>query len=268
MNKLHWSVDYSYSSKLSRTKQIQENFQEEFKKILGGSLSSSPIDFNAKRKTHRYTLLPNFWSGFKSGEDTNLNIGQVSIERQRDEGEIWRYKIEHENTSSGEALSLNFYCDSKPARPLVDSWQIFTKNSADGSYNSLSLTGEWNEQINGVRSVKMTTANGLVIVAGSIKHNETLTCNWAIFDILPLLRESISMDRLAILDDLEVLKKDCYIKPLEAWVFENGNEKYTFTGFCVFGKGLPPTYWWLTENGEVAVMSTMLTTYVLNGRSS
>mgnify|MGYP001170529227 CR=1 FL=1 len=49
--------------------------------------------------------------------------------------------------------------------------------------------------------------------------------------------------------------------------FARGNKQHVLFGFCVFGTGFPPTYWWLTDGGEVAVMSTMLATYVLNERS-
>ncbi len=266
MNKLHWSVDYAYASPLSADKS-QENFESEFGRILADALSSSPADFNAGTKSHGYTLLPNFWGGFKRGEDPFLNIGQVSIKRRLDDGVGWRYTIEHENTCSGEKLILNFTCDNKQARPLAGSWQIKTENSADGSYASLSLTGACNEQIDGDRAVTMTTASGLAIAAGNIRHDETLTCNWALFDILPSLSKGDSLDRLAILDDLEILKNDCQIRPLDDWVLAVGNEKHTFSGYCVFGTGFPPTYWWLTESGEVAVMSTMLSTYVLCERS-
>ncbi len=266
MSKLHWSVDYAYASPLSAEKS-QEIFEGEFEQILTGVLLSSPVDCNAGTKTHHCTLLPNFWGGFKNGEDPYLNIGRVSIKRSLDDGNVWWYTIEHENTSSGEELFLNFTCDNKPERPLVGSWQIRSENNADGSYSSLSLTGACNEKSDGERVVSVTTANGLSIAAGNIKDNETLTCNWALFDILPLLSEKGRLDHLAMLDDLEILKNDCRISPLEDWVIEVGNEQHILSGFCVFGRGFPPTYWWLTESGEVAVMSTMLATYVLNERS-
>lgn len=266
MSKLHWSVDYAYASPLSAD-QSQEKFEGEINQILASALSAAPVDFNAGTKTHHYTLLPNFWGGFKNGEDPYLNIGRVSIKRRRDDKNVWQYTIEHENTSSGEELFLSFTCDNKPERPLAGSWQIRTENSADGSYSSLSLTGACNGKSDGDRAVSVTTASGLSIAAGNIKDDETLTCNWALFDIIPLLSEKGSLDHLAILDDLEILKNDCRISPLEDWIFAIGNKQHVLFGFCVFGTGFPPTYWWLTDGGEVAVMSTMLATYVLNERS-
>ena len=268
MSKLHWSVDYSYDSPLT-AKKTQRYFRGEFAQILAGALSSSPVASDAATKTHRYALLPNFWSGFKREcpEDPSLNIGHASIERKRDDEGVWRYTIEHENTSSGEELILNFSCDNLPARPLGDAWKIRTHNSADGSYSSLSLTGACNDQPDGDREITVTTVSGLDISAGTVNGDETLTCNWALFDILPSLSKRDSLDHLAILEDLEILKNDCRIRPLEDWVFEISKDRHTFSGFCVFGTGFPPTYWWLTENGEVAVMATMLATYVLKERS-
>ena len=58
MGNLHWSVDYSYQT-------TRRDFREEFTQILNGALFSSPIDLDAGKKTHRYTILPNFWSGYK-----------------------------------------------------------------------------------------------------------------------------------------------------------------------------------------------------------
>jgi len=266
MSKLHWSVDYTYASPLGAD-QSQGNFEREFTQILADSLSSSRGNFSARTKTHRYTLLPNFWGGFKKGEEPNLDIGQVLIRRSLDDGNVWRYTIEHENTTSGEELFLNFTCDDKPERSLAGSWQIRTENSADGSYSSLSLKGECNEKSGREREVSVTTASGLTIAAGTVERDETLTCNWALFDIIPLLKESGRLNRLAILDDLEILKNDCRIRPLKNWVFAGDNVQHTLSGFCVFGRGHPPIYWWLTESGEVAVMSTMLGTYVLHERS-
>lgn len=268
MSNLHWSVDYAYASPLSAQK-TQENFGGELTQILSATLSSSPIEREVRTKTHRYILLPNFWAGFKSEcpEDPSLNIGQVSIERSCDAVDVWDYTIEHENTSSGEKLFLHFTCDNKPIRPLSDGWQIRTENSADGSYSSLSMTGACNEIADGNSAVTLTTASGLAISTGSVNTDETLICNWALFDILPSLNKNSSLDRLVILDDLEILKNNCKVKFLEDWVFETGKDSHTLSGFCVFGDGYPPTYWWVTESGEVAVMATMLGTYVLKERS-
>ena len=261
MDNLHWSVDYSHQT-------TKRDFRGEFSQILAGALSSPPLDLDAKTRIHRYTLLPNFWSGAKpdSPDDPSLKIGHASVERTRDDRGVWQYRVEHVNTISGEELALDFACDDVPARPLRDTWKISTRNSADGSYSSISWTGTC-RHTDGVRTVVLTTERGLDVAAGSPAPDATLTCNWALFDVLAALDDG-NLDGLAILEDLDTLKETCRIRPLDKWTFQTGGERHVLSGYCVFGVGLPPSYWWLAETGDVAVVSTMLATYVLTERNA
>ena len=68
---------------------------------------------------------------------------------------------------------------------------------------------------------------------------------------------------LSILDDLERLKTDCEVRPLDQWRFHGSAKYWDLTAYTVFGKGLPPSHWWITGNGDVVVISTMLSTYIL-----
>ena len=262
MSKLHWSLDYS-------NQRTEKDSQGEFSQILSGALSSSPVVPDAAKKTHRYTLLPNFGVGFKrdSRDDPSMQIGHAIVGRRVVDQGFWQYRVEHENSCSGEELTLDFTCGDEPDRPLRDVWRIRARNSADGSYSSISLNGAWDEQRDGSRSVKLTTKRGLSISAGTVPPGAALTCNWALFDILPSFQADHPR-RLAILEDLEVLKDDCQIRPLEEWTFENGGDRHKLMGYSVFGTGLPPSYCWLTESGDVAAFSTMLATYVLTERQS
>lgn len=259
MGNLHWSVDYSYQT-------TRRDFRGEFSQTLVGALSSLPVDLAAGRKIHRYTLLPNFWSGFKGDcpDDPSLEIGRACVERTRDDRGVWRYRVEHVNTCSGEELALEFACDDEPARPLRDPWRVRAQNSADGSYASISWTGAC-ERSDGTRTVVLTTERGLAVPAGTAGPDATLTCNWALFDILPAL-DGCSPGRLAILEDLEMLRNDCRIRPLETWTFQAGGDRQVLSGYCVFGTGMPPSYWWLTETGDVAAVGTTMATYVLRER--
>ena len=63
-----------------------------------------------------------------------------------------------------------------------------------------------------------------------------------------------------------MLRVDCRIRPLEEWTFRAGSDQHRLSGYCVYGTGLPPSYWWLTESGDVAAVATMLATYVLQER--
>ena len=261
VDELHWSVDYSYQT-------AERDFRGEFSRTLANALAAEPIGLDADKKSHRYRLLPNFHSGFKReapAEVPTLSIGDVSVERTRREG-VWEYHVEHANTTSGEELTLDFSCDDSHGRPLRSPWRIRSRNDADGSYSSISLAGTV-EPMDASRKVELATEGGLTVSAGTVPHASTLTCNWALLDIIPAL-DGGRLEGLAILDDLEMLKVDCKIQPLEDWTFEVGPDRHRLTGYTVLGTGLPPSYWWLTEAGEVAVAATMLSTYVLEGRET
>ena len=117
---LHWSVDYTYQT-------TERDFYQEFSQTLGRALALPPVDRDAEIKTHRYALLPNFWSGFKRDvpHDPSLNIGTATVERRRSDRGDWQYRVEHVNTASGEELTLAFTCDDGPARALRAPWVSF-----------------------------------------------------------------------------------------------------------------------------------------------
>ncbi len=259
MSTLHWSVDYSHQS-------TERDFHAELLRSLSPALASPALNRDAKQRIHRYSLLPNFWTGFKGypADDPDLAIGTASVERILDDNGAWQYHVWHANATSGEELELAFACDDLPGRPLRGPWQIRARNSSDGTYDSIDLTGELVLGETGV-AVALTTQQGLSFSVGAIQPDTTLTCNWALFDILTA-PGATNLGDLAILEDLEMLKPNCRIRPLESWCFEIDGEAHTLSGYCVFGEGFPPSYWWLTETGDVAVMSTMLMTYVLRER--
>ena len=258
MSTLHWTVDYSHQT-------TERDFRAELLRSLSPALASPAVDHDAKRKAHRYSLLPNYWTGFKGypADDPDLAIGAASVERTLEDG-VWQYRVGHTNTTSGEELDLTFACDDLPARPLRDRWSIRARNSADGTYSSIDLTGELVTTENGA-AIALTTQRGLSFSAGAVQPGTAVTCNWALFDILAAPGAG-DLDDLAILEDLETLKPNCQIRPLETWSFEVAGDTHALSGYYVFGDGFPPSYWWLTGTGDVAVMSTMLLTYVLRER--
>jgi hypothetical protein len=135
------------------------------------------------------------------------------------------------------------------------------QNSADGSYTSISWSGTF-KLVGNTRTILLTTERGLTFPAGTVTPATAVTCNWALLDILPTLHDG-NLDRLAILEDLEMLRVDCRIQPLEKWTFQAGSDRHILSGYCVYGTGLPPSYWWLTERGNVAAIATTFATYVL-----
>lgn len=254
MINLHWTVDHS-----SHTAP-RWDYVAEFSDPLANALASPPLDPSATTKFHRYTILPNFWSGFnRDGKDPDLTIGSLSIERERSDS-YWQYHIEHVNVASGEHLTLDFVCEDKPLRPLRSPWRVHAENDADGSYDGIDWTGTLDGG-----AIILTTPRGLTIPVGSVPDPGKLTCLWTFVDILPSLNGR-SVSGFSVLEDLEVLKLDCRVQVLESWTFESDDAEYTLQGYSLFGEGLPPCYWWVTESGDVVAVSTILATFVLTER--
>ena len=216
---MHWTLDHAAHTS-------GWDFRQAVSEPLAQSLSATPIDPTADRKMHRYTVLPNFWSGYNADARHGplLAFGELSIDRSRTDRGDWIYQVEHINEASGEALSLDFVCGNEPNRPLRSPWQIAAQNSADGDYTSISWTGEYSVESERC-SITLTTARGMSIPAGDADRASDLTCNWALVDILPSLGARV-LDGLTILDDLEVLKPNCQIRPLEGWSFAAGAARY------------------------------------------
>ena len=259
MSNLHWSVDHSDQTD-------RWDYVAEFSEPLTHALASPPIDPSSATRIHRYTILPNFWSGFNPhGQDPDLSTGSLSVGRTRSESH-WQYHVEHVNIASGEHLTLDFACEDESLRPLRSPWRITAQNTADGAYDAIDWTGSTSPGLDGA-SIGLTTSRGLSIAAGSAPDPARLTCLWAFVDILPTLNGR-SLDRLAILDDLEVLKLDCRAQPLETWILETDAFHHKLQGYTLSGDGLSPCYWWVTDGGDVAAISTMLSTYVLTERGT
>lgn len=193
MINLHWTVDQS-----SHTAPPWD-YVAEFSGPLANALASPPLDPSATTKFHRYTILPNFWSGFnRDGKDPDLTIGSLSIERERADSQ-WQYQIEHVNVASGEHLTLDFVCEDKPLRPLRSPWRVHTENDADGSYDGIDWTGTLDDG-----TIILTTPRGLATPAGSVPDPGKRTSLWTLVDILPSLNGR-SVSGFSVLEDLESL---------------------------------------------------------------
>lgn len=255
---LHWTLDYQYQSK-------ERDFRGEFLQTLSAALATPAVPKDSKRKVHRYTLLPNFWAGYKQNEpDPLLEMGDLCIERSQENRGLWNYRIHHRNTSSGEELDLAFTCANDPHRTLESPWHIETRNTADGSYESIDWQGRDGLEKE-MRAFTLETVQGFKIAVGQVHRDTPVTCNWALIDILPALEDKEATD-IALLDDLEMLREHCQIKLFEDWKLQINGGALTLHGFTVFGRGFPPVYWWLSETGEVVAIVSMLATYVLKSR--
>jgi hypothetical protein len=252
-NVLHWSFDYA-------PQWVELGYATQFKKMLARGLESIENIPDATLKKDVFAILPNFENSWKRDdpeETQTLRIGTLFVERNLDASKLWNYHVDHKNVTSGETLNLDFKCMDDPLRTLMSPWVIEAQNSSDGSYSSISLNGSLTA-FNGLSDIQLKTKKGLSFNVGSILTDSPLICNWALLDAMRFLGEN-GAKGLCILDDLERLKTGCEIRPLDRWTFR----QWDLTAYTVFGTGLPPSHWWLTENGDVVVVSTMLSTYIL-----
>lgn len=254
MSPLHWTVDHG-------RKPRDWDFTEGFSAPLAAALSAEPIAADADRKTHRYLMVPNKYVDLYQRD--RIEMGSVSIERRLASGGDWSYRVSQEDEQSGESLTLEFSCGADQTRPLRSPWTLRTNNSADGAYQTVVWTGSCEAAEAGV-DVRLTTARGLSFPAGSC-GSATPTCFWALLDIVPALNGA-GLDDLCILEDLEVPKPNCRVLPLESWTFEAGGDRHELTGYSLHGEGLPPSYWWITNTGDVAAIGTIFMSYVLAER--
>ena len=251
---LHWSFDYNQGAQ-------NPEFAQKLLKTLRGydTESDTRCRDTAAVVTHVYEVLPNFWRGYKRAtpREKTLCIGTAIVERQKDDGDIWNYSVRYENTTSGEDVRLKFRCADEDYRPLTDRWHVGTQNSGDDVYSSLTCDGYLT--LNAEIRLRI---NATEIVAGIVNDALPLTCNWALFDVIPALADTIQTSaigvNIALLDDLEQFRPKNRLGFLESI-----HVPIPLDGYYLYGTGVLPSYWWLDSYGNVAIVSSVFETLVL-----
>ena len=252
----HWSFDYNYGAQ-------NPQFDQELIRTLRGynpEVSARQTDVRQTVR-HVYNILPNYWRGYNRGDtEGQLSIGTAIIERSKDNNNLWHYAVEYENTTSGENLRMQFRCGDAPYRPLRDSWRVDARNSGTDAYTRTICDGRLTLD----REVKLRF-NGTEVGAGTVDTGVELTCNWALFDVIPALVPTIKASdddvEIAVLEDLEQLRSKSRLGFLESIEVPLALE-----GYYLYGIGLLPSYWWLDAGGNVAIASTFFETLVLRER--
>lgn len=248
----HWSFDYNYGAQ-----------NPQFAQELTGTLRAYYAEIAARDTrtgqtlTHVYNILPNYWRGYAGGgAKQELSIGTAIIERNKD-NDLWNYSVQYENTTSGENLRMQFRCRDKHYRSLTDSWRIDARNGGDDKYSELTYEGYLVED-----SEVRLRINGTEILAGTVDASAKLTCNWALFDVIPALAQTLQASDngvgFALLEDLEQLRPKSRLGFLESI-----QTPFPLDGYYLYGAGLLPSYWWLDAHGNIAIASTFFETLVL-----
>ena len=251
-NSLHWSFDYNYGA------QNPQFAQELIGTLRGYDPEVGAHDTRAAQTiTHVYNVLPNYWRGYHRGGNTEtLSIGTAIIERSKDNN-LWCYSVTYENTTSGENLQMRFCCGDENHRPLRGNWSVDARNSADDEYSQLVCAGYLTSD-----SEVRLCINDTEIAAGRVDASVKLTCNWALFDVIPALARTIQASGdgigIAVLEDLEQLRGKSKLGFLASI-----QTPIPLDGYYLYGAGLLPSYWWLDAYGNIAIVSTFFETLVL-----
>ena len=250
---LHWSFDHNYGAQRTDFADELCNALQEYQASLANQDRNVEIGQHNRRV---YQILPNTWRGYK-GKSRELSIGTIVIERKYENGSSWNYEVQYQNTTSGEELTFNFCCRDEKYLPINNTWQVDVQNSSSDRYTKLSVNGKRTSD-----TEIQLRINDTEIAAGTVDNSLPLTCNWALFDVIPTIanyQETLNDKvEIAILEDLEHLRPNCHLGYLESI-----QSPLQLDGYFLYGTGLLPSYWWVDANQNVVIVSAVFETFVL-----
>jgi hypothetical protein len=213
--------------------------------------------------------MPNFWNGFKNSDDAkkDLSIGKLDIGRSTDSSGDLFYSVKYFNIINGEFIDLNYICTNDKYRTLKKTWKVNIENNAPDIYSKFNCTGKL-KKCNESIEINLQLNNGSNFNIGIIPYSTPITCNWTLFDTIPALSEDIKTSPdgeygFAILENLDKLKPSNHLKYIGKWVLSMDGSTLNLEGYCLYGTGNVPSYWWLDENNYIVLMSTVFHTYIL-----
>lgn len=249
---LHWSFDQNHS-------QTQPGFGAELRATLRQYYRRPAAPAGAAA----YRVLPNFWSGYQPRPVADLAIGGVEVVRTAAAGaEGTDYRVTATNGTSGEHATYTFRAAADRWRSLTGEWRIEVRNDAGDSYRRYAATGAVSgAEGDGERPIVLGL-DGTEVPVGAWSGRRPLTTPWALLDVLPVLEEGCE---LALLEELDRLREPVRVVPVGSWQWPPDDADLgNFTGWCVHGPGLLPTYYWVDRNGAVAVVSGLFQTWVIS----
>lgn len=253
---LHWSFDHSYHHNGSNN---------DFKSLIYKSLAEYTQNFESNKTnnhcTHEYVILPNFWSGYMN-DSPSLAIGGLKIKAKTSKSDI-NYHVMYENRTTGETTKLNFDCSAYGIPEIKNSWEIFCKSKTNDIYSSIDMTGQIVKS-NSKTNIQLKLSSGVKFSAGTKSGENPIICNWALPNLLSKIHnKQLISSTFDVLENMENLYNDCVFKSLESTEIQLNDNSIVLNGYCLYGTGKEPSYWWLDDNNNVAIISTTFSTYVL-----
>lgn len=243
---LHWTFDYNYHH---GNKDLRAEFLT--------CLEKAPT---TRSEELQYTVFPNYWSGY--GPDPPvLAFGDLRLSKTTMPGGLFHFTVSYTNEASGEDLTLDYVTTNDPERFLAGEWTICTINHANDLYQSMTTIGYLLRETEGT-VVKLRVNDRLDVRSGMLPAERIPTCNWSLFECLSELAEK-SIVEIDILEDLEKLKPDCQLTSYEDTTIQLTDKELHLKGYILHGPKEVPGYWWISEQGQVMIMSNVFNTFVL-----
>ena len=253
---LHWSFDQDHT-------QTQPGFGAELRATLR-EYYRRPTPAAAGYTAYR--VLPNFWSGYQPRPVADLAIGRVEVVRTgAGDGSGTDYRVTSRNSTSGEHATYSFRAAADRWRSLAGQWRIEIRNDAGDAYRRYVAAGSLSgSEGDGERPILLRVGDA-DLSAGAWSGSRPLTTAWALLDVLPELQDGCE---LALLEELDRLREPVRVMPVGTWQWPPDDADLgRFSGWCVHGPGLLPTYHWVDGNGAVAVVSGLFQTWVISAAS-
>ena len=272
---LHWSFDYFDESRrpprVSGLHPLGEPLFHELLKTYLESAYPNVVPENSECSL-RYVVVSNWAPGrplespWNDGGGPDIRAGEATIRRKPAADGKLQFSATYENHTSGERGEADFTCRNDPFRTLAGGWSLAVENTAGGECRGYEM---WGRAVkNGEESLLLDISydRKVYIPLGQVPASVPCTTNWALLEAFPALAaagQPRNKVNFAILDDLEKLKPHNTLGYLEKFSQVINGSSVELEGYHVHGTGTIPAYYWLDDQGHVAIMTNLYLTYVL-----
>lgn len=250
-NLLHWTLNNSPHDKEPMLREMRDALSR---------LQGEPLpDRAAANRFRAYRIIPNFNRGFSGEGDPvySYRIGELRVsEEATDPGS--RVRVWQRHGTAGETCCWDYQADEAGRLLPGSRWSLTVEASAKGLYRDYLSAGRWTEEGNLQTQLK----NGTPLKLGHhAPGTGTLHVNFSLLTHFPGAGAG-----LTIFENLERLKPNCRMIELESWTCRLTAQPLPLRGFVLHGEGLEPSTWWVDERGDVVVLATIFSTYLLERR--
>jgi len=202
---------------------------------------------------------PNFWRGYATNTD-QLAIGALRISRSLHAAKGWNYVVDSRNDASGERKRLIFSAADNQFRSVVESWQIRVRNHSGDTYKEYAADGRFD--LDGTQQITLSI-NGQTLQNAIPKLRAPITGYHCMFDTMAQLasdiESNIEVEEFSVLEDMQSLLGPCRVRFVETIRFEPAGD---LRGYCMFGRGCVPSYWWIDSLDRVVIVASTFSTLV------